>query len=225
MKYLLVVAHPDDEVLGAGASMWKWSQAGDTVEVAIMCTEAKARAFRPEDNELEDDTNDALKSVGVSKKYEATFPNIEMNTVPHLKLVQFIESAIRESEPDIVITHHPADTNNDHLQTSMACQEAIRLFQRRPEVKRVKEFWYMEVPSCTEWAINSAMNLFRPNTYVEVGLPGVEAKIKALGTYRGVMRPYPHPRSAEYITGLAAMRGGQWGCNYAESFETVVRVY
>ena len=83
----------------------------------------------------------------------------------------------------------------------------------------------MEVPSCTEWAINSAMNLFRPNTYVEVGLPGVEAKIKALGTYRGVMRPYPHPRSAEYITGLAAMRGGQWGCEYAESFECVVRVY
>lgn len=26
--------------------------------------------------------------------------------------------------------------------------------------------------------------------------------------YRSVMRPYPHPRSAEYITGLAAMRGG-----------------
>ena len=225
MKYLLVVAHPDDEVLGAGASMWKWSQAGDTVEVAIMCTEAKARAFRPEDNELEDDTNDALKMVAVSKKYEATFPNIEMNTVSHLKLVQFIESAIRECEPDIVITHHPADTNNDHLQTSFACQEAIRLFQCRLEVKRVKEFWYMEVPSCTEWAINSAMNLFRPNTYVEVGLPSVEAKIKVLGTYRGVMRTYPHPRSAEYITGLAAMRGGQWGCEYAEAFECVVRVF
>lgn len=223
MKYLLVVAHPDDEVLGAGASMWKWSQAGDTVEVAIMCTEAKARAFRPEDNELEDDTNDALKSVGVSKKYEAAFPNIEMNTVPHLKLVQFIESAIRESEPDIVITHHPADTNNDHLQTSMACQEAVRLFQRRPEVKRVKEFWYMEVPSCTEWAINSAMNLFRPNTYVEVGKDGVDAKISALSMYRGVMRPYPHPRSVEYIMGLAAMRGGQWGCEYAEAFEVVIR--
>ena len=62
-----------------------------------------------------------------------------MNTVSHLKLVQYIEGAIRESEPDIIITHHPADTNNDHLQTSMACQEAIRLFQRRPEVKPLKE--------------------------------------------------------------------------------------
>ncbi len=223
MKYLLVVAHPDDEVLGAGASMWKWSQAGDTVEVAIMCTEAKARAFRPEDNELEDDTNNALKMVGVSKKYEATFPNIEMNTVPHLKLVQFIESAIKESEPDIVITHHPADTNNDHLQTSMACQEAIRLAQRRPEIKPLKEFWFMEVPSCTEWAINTAMQRFVPNCYVEIGLQGVEAKIKALSMYRGVMRPYPHPRSEEAIKGLAAYRGCQFNMQYAEAFQIVLR--
>lgn len=225
MKYLLVVAHPDDEVLGAGASMWKWSHGGDTVYVAIMCTEAKARAFRPGDEELDSDMNESTDFLGVNKKYEATFPNIEMNTVPHLKLVQFIESAIKESEPDIIITHHPADTNNDHLQTSMACQEAIRLFQRRPDVKRVKEFWYMEVPSCSEWAINNAMSLFRPNCYVEVGKEGVDAKIKALSMYRGVMRPYPHPRSAEYITGLAAMRGGQWGQNYSESFEVVLRAF
>ena len=108
MKYLLVVAHPDDEVLGAGASIWKWTRQGESVEVAIMCTEAKARAYRPDDNELLDDTNAAVRYLGVSKKYEGTFPNIEMNTVPHLKLVQFIEAAIKECEPDIVITHHHA---------------------------------------------------------------------------------------------------------------------
>ena len=190
-----------------------------------MCTEAKARAFRPEDNELEDDTNASNKFLGVNKIYEGTFPNIEMNTVPHLNLVQFIESAIRESEPDIIITHHPADTNNDHLQTSMACQEAIRLFQRQPSVKPVKEFWYMEVPSCSEWAINDAMNLFRPNCYVEVGKEGVDAKCKALAMYRGVMRPYPHPRSNEYIAGLASIRGSEWGCNYAEAFQVTLRRY
>ena len=209
MKYLIVVAHPDDEVLGAGASIWKWAHNGGQVDVCIMCTEAKARAFRPEDKELDDDLNASSDFLGIGEKYEGTFPNIEMNTVSHLKLVQHIEAAIKESEPDIIITHHPADTNNDHLQTSMACQEA--------------EFWYMEVPSCTEWALNTAMNRFQPNTWVEVGKEGVDAKVKALSMYRGVMRPYPHPRSAEAIEGFAAYRGCQAGCNYAEAFEVVLR--
>ena len=210
-------------MLGAGASIWKWAPNGGQVDVCIMCTEAKARAFRPEDKELDDDLNASSDFLGIGEKYEGTFPNIEMNTVPHLQLVQHIEAAIRESEPDIVITHHPADTNNDHLQTSMACQEAIRLAQRQPSVKPLKEFWYMEVPSCTEWAINSAMKLFTPNCYVEVGPDGVQAKVKALSMYRGVMRPYPHPRSAEAIEGFAAYRGCQAGCNYAEAFEVVLR--
>lgn len=225
MKYLVVVAHPDDEVLGAGASIWNWTQKGDEVDIVLMCTEAKARAFRPGDDELNSDLDESASFLGIHKKYEANFPNIEMNTVPHLELVQFIEAAIKESAPDIVITHHPADTNNDHMQTSMACQEAIRLFQRRPEVKRIEEFWYMEVPSCTEWSINNAFNQFKPNCFVEIGEEGVQAKIKALNMYRGVMRPYPHPRSDEYIRGLAAMRGSQWRQNYSEAFEVVLRAY
>ena len=90
----------------------------------------------------------------------------------------------------------------------------------------VRELWYyMEVPSCTEWKINSAMVSFNPNCYVEVGKEGVDAKVKALSMYRGVMRPYPHPRSAELIEGLSAYRGGQWGLMYAEAFEVVMREY
>ena len=223
MKYLIVAAHPDDEVLGAGASIRKWTQAGHKVDVCIMCTEARARAFRPGDSELNDDLNAATASLGVGRTFEGTFPNIEMNTVPHIRLVQFIETAIRESEADVVITHHPADTNNDHLQTSLACQEAVRLFQRRPEVKPLREFWSMEVPSCTEWALNTGLNRFQPNLFVEVGKEGVEAKIAALAMYRGVMRPYPHPRSPEAIEGFAAYRGCQSGCDYAEAFEVVLR--
>ena len=225
MKYLIVVAHPDDEVLGCGASITKWTRQGDTVDVCIMCAEAKARAFRSDEKELEEDIQAVQDYLGIKKEYKGTFPNIEMNTVPHLHMVQFIEKAIMESGPDIVITHHPSDTNNDHMQTSMACQEAIRLAQRRPEVKPLKEFWYMEVPSCTEWAVNSAMKLFVPNCFVEVGQDGVQAKLKALEMYRGVMRPYPHPRSAEFITGLAAYRGGQFQLKYAEAFEVVLRKY
>ena len=223
MKYLLVVAHPDDEVLGAGASIYKWTKRGDVVDVCIMCTDAKARAFRPNDDELNSDIDESASYLGISEKYEGSFPNIEMNTVPHLALVQYIERAILASNPDIVITHHPSDLNNDHLHVAMSCQEAVRLFQRRTDVKPLQEFWYMEVPSCTEWALNTAFNRFQPNTFVEVGKDGVDAKIKALSMYRGVMRPYPHPRSAEAIEGFAAYRGCQSGCNYAEAFEVALR--
>lgn len=223
MRYLLVVAHPDDEVLGAGATISNLTQNGNEVEVCIMCTEAKARAFRPGDDELEGDLDQACQILGISKKYEGNFPNIEMNNSTHLSLVQFIESAIMVSNPDVIITHHPSDTNNDHMHTSMACQAAIRLFQRRKEIKPLKEFWFMEVLSSTEWSVNTSMNRFQPNTFVEVGIKGVETKIKALSIYRGVMRPYPHPRSEEAIKGLAAYRGAQSGTDYAEAFEVSLR--
>ena len=223
MKYLIVVAHPDDEVLGAGGSIYKWSKRGDIVDVCVMCCEAKARAFRPSDEELDSDMNSALNVLGINRTYEGTFPNIEMNTLPHIKLVQFIEKAIIESQPDIIITHHTSDPNNDHLMTSMACQEAIRLFQRNPQYKPISEFWYMEVGSATDWSINSAFNPYRPDIFCEIGEEGISAKIKALSMYRGVMRPYPHPRSEEAMRGLAAWRGSQAGCIYAESFEAALR--
>lgn len=223
MNYLLVVAHPDDEVLGAGATIYKLTKDGHCVDVCIMCSDVDARAFRPEDNELKDDMDASLDILGVNKRYEGDFPNIKMNTVEHLRLVQFIEKAITESQPDVIITHHATDTNNDHLHTSLACQAAIRLFQRRPEMKPLKELWYMEILSATDWSVNTAMNRFSPNVYVEVGKSGVDAKIKALAAYRGVMRPYPHPRSEESLKGLAAIRGSESGCMYAEAFECALR--
>ena len=52
MKYLVVVANPDDKVLGAGATILKHTSEGHVVDVFLMCTEAKTHALRPKDNEL-----------------------------------------------------------------------------------------------------------------------------------------------------------------------------
>ena len=223
MSYLVVVAHPDDEVLGAGATMYKLAKQGDEVNVCIMCGQVAARAFRPEDNELQNNMNACMKMLGVKRVIVGDFPNIKMNTSPHLELVQFIEEAIVETGATTIITHHPSDLNNDHVQTSIACQVAARLFQRRADVAPLKELLFMEVLSSTEWALNSSISAFRPNTYIEVGKESIDIKIKALGCYRGVMRPYPHPRSEEAIIGVAAYRGAISGCNYAESFESIIR--
>jgi len=172
---------------------------------------------------LDQDVKSSLDVLGVSNTFKGAFPNIKFNNVNHLELVQFIEKAIVDSDTDVVITHHPADTNNDHLHTSIATQAAIRLFQRNPKVKPIKELLFMEVPSATEWSVNRAMNAFNPNLFIEAGKEAVEKKVYALSLYRGVMRPYPHPRSDEFIKGLATYRGGQSGTYYAEAFESVFR--
>lgn len=219
MNYLIVVAHPDDEVLGAGATIHKLISEGHKVAIVTMANHAAARANISAT--LTKDQANAMSILGVEKCYAADFPNIQMNTVPHLKLVQFIESCIENLQAEAIFTHHPSDTNNDHVQTSYAAQAASRLFQRKPGLPRLKQFVYMEVPSSTEWSFDSSSNRFSPNFFVEIGRDGVDVKLKALSAYSGVMREYPHPRSTEAIEGLAAYRGVQAGCNYAEAFESV----
>lgn len=221
MNYLIVVAHPDDEILGAGATIHKLISQGHKVAVAIMVSQAAAR--KDLSSTLSEDEAKALSIIGVEKTYHASFPNIKMNTVSHLELVQFVESCIEDWNAEAIITHHPSDTNNDHVQTSYAVQAASRLFQRRDNLPALKELLYMEVLSSTEWSFDTSSNRFVPNYFVEIGKEGVGLKIEALSSYKGVMRPYPHPRSNEALKGLAAYRGVQAGCNYAEAFECAFR--
>ena len=221
MNYLIVVAHPDDEVLGAGATIYKLVKGGNNVAVATLANHAAARANISAT--LQSDQEKAFKILGVKKSYAADFPNIKMNTVPHLELVQFIEQCIEDWQAEVIITHHLSDTNIDHQETGRAAVAACRLFQRKEGIPRLREVLFMEVPSSTEWSLNSAENRFMPNLFVEIGKEGVEKKIEALQAYTGVMRPFPHPRSEIALTGLAAYRGAMAGCNYAEAFDCVFR--
>lgn len=224
MVYLTVTAHPDDEILGFGASTYILTQKGHKVYNCILSGNVEARQYRPEIDKLHLHCNNAQQIVGAESPIMGNFPNIKFNTIPHLELVQYIESIIEEIKPDYIFTHHPSDLNDDHLCTSRACQAAARLFQRRKDLKPIKGLYFMEIPSSTDWAFPTNTSLFQPNAFIEVGMAGVEKKLEALYAYEGVMRPYPHPRSDEAITGLAAMRGGQSGKIYAEAFQAVFQL-
>lgn len=218
MKWLFVLAHPDDEA-DVGGTIYKLNQAGEQVAVALLVSKAVAR--RNLSSDLSEEEQRSMSILGVSKVYHADFPNIQMNTVPESEIVQFIESCINDWKADAIVTHHSADVNVDHRVTSTAALAASRLFQRREGVPSLKLFLMCEVSGATEWSLDSSKNRFTPNHYVEIGREGLDVKWKAFSAYSGVPRSYPHPYSKDAFEGLAAYRGAQSGCMYAEAFECV----
>lgn len=220
MNYLFVLAHPDDEA-DVGGTIYKLGQQGHEVAVAILVGKAAARRNLSSKLELEEAAS--MNLLRVKNVYLADFPNIKMNTTPHLELVQFIESCIEDWGAKAIVTHHTADVNIDHSVTSTAAIAACRLFQRKAGVPRLRLMLMAETVCATEWALNSANNRFTPNYFVEIDEDGLEKKVEAHAVYEGVMRPYPHPESREVYEGLAAYRGVQAGLKYAEAFECVFR--
>jgi LmbE family N-acetylglucosaminyl deacetylase len=216
---LIVVAHPDDEVLGCGGLAAALARSGQTVRVCILSGSAEARLHRPDIAQLHAQARKALHILGLPEPLLGPFPNIAFNTVPHLELVQFIEGMMRETGAARIYTHHPADLNDDHRHTSHACQAAARLSQRDSSVPPLERLAYMEILSSTDWSFPSDAKPFAPNAFFELGEELLALKLQSLATYEGVMRPFPHPRSDEVVRGLAAYRGGQAGCRYAEAFQ------
>ena len=223
MIYLTVTAHPDDEILGFGGSTAALTSKGHKVHNLILSGDVEVRRLRPAVDSLVEHTNLAQRIVGAQSPILGSFPNMKFNTVPHLEIVQFIEKYIEELQPDVVITHHPYDLNNDHYHTSKACQAAVRLFQRKP-IKPLKSFYFMEILSSTDWAFPVDGQQFRPDTFIEIAEEGIKRKLEALYAYEGVMRAYPHSRSDESIRALALIRGSQVGRNLCEGFQTAMNI-
>jgi LmbE family N-acetylglucosaminyl deacetylase len=223
MTYLTVTAHPDDEILGFGGSTFVLSSCGHIINNLILSGSVEARRNKPNQETLIEHANIAQNIVGAQRTILGPFPNIKFNSIAHLEIVQFIEKYIEELQPDIVITHHPYDLNNDHYHTSKACQAAVRLFQRKP-IKPLNALYFMEIPSSTDWAFPVDGQQFRPDTFIEIGEEGLSRKLEALHAYQGIMRKYPHPRSDEAIRALAVLRGSQVGRILCEGFQTAMKM-
>lgn len=223
MNILIVVAHPDDEVLGCGAAGAMFAAAGHSVRSCILSGEAAARAHRPATEDLRDDTETAQRILGFGAPILGSFPNIALNTVPHLELVQFIEQAMVETEAAMVFTHHPRDLNNDHLHVSRSCQAAVRLSRRRAGVIPLRDLLFFETLSSTDWSVPDGRAPFDPDTFIAVDDQAVNKKLEALASYRGVIRPRPHSRSEDAVRALATLRGAQCGATWAEAFQSAYR--
>lgn len=222
-RYLFVVAHPDDEVLGAGGFIYEAAQRGDAVGVAVLNTCDTTR-YQDDLAGIKDDLDESHRLIGVTKCYKFDYLDSNFHNADHRKMVQDIEGCIRDFEPDVIFTQHPGDVNTDHYWTAASCMEAFHLFQRgRESIKPIRALYLMEVQSSTDWALNPSESRFEPDTYVPISEDAVQAKTMALNVYENVIRPRPHPRSIAALRALPILRGAQAGFLNAEAFQCVFR--
>lgn len=217
MRYLIVVAHPDDEVLGAGATIHSAARNGDEIYVCLLSRWSPTR-----DDNLKVGIYESHRILGVKDSYVGDFGCMRFKDADHHEIVRFIESCIKECKPDILVTHHPADIHIDHSITAECCLEAAKLPQRQVvDIPAIQKVMFMEVPSSTDWNISTANGVFTPNIFIGVEAEDIAAKIKAIGVYKDVIRQRPHPRSEASLNALAVVRGSQCGVEYAEAFQLV----
>lgn len=222
-RHLFVVAHPDDEVLGAGGFIYDAVRAGDEVAVAVLNTCDTTR-YTDCLTKIRADLMKSHKILGIQRTYQFDYRDSNFHNADHREMVQDIEDVIRDFQPDNIFTQHPGDINTDHYWTAASCMEAFRIWQRgREEVHPINGLYLMEVQSSTDWALNPSIQKFEPDTFVEITEDALLAKIDALAAYENVIRPIPHPRSEAALTALPVLRGAQAGVKLAEAFKCVFR--
>lgn len=222
MKVLVIAAHPDDEVLGCGATAARLVIEGHDVHFAILGEGITSRHRNRADVDpaqvaaLHQKAHAAAAKLGVKSLILHKLPDNRLDTVPLLDIVKIIEDLVDRMKPEIIYTHHGGDLNIDHGVIHRAVLTATRPLAGQP----VQEIYAFEVPSATDWAFQRLELSFRPNVFVDVSRT-LEAKIAAMACYETEVRQFPHPRSPEALRALAVRWGSVTGFAAAEAFELV----
>jgi N-acetylglucosamine malate deacetylase 1 len=215
-RVLVIAAHPDDEVLGMGGTIALHVDRGDTVR--IVCVTDGSSTQYPGDAETrarkEGEARRAAAELGVSDYVHLEFPDMKLDTLPHVEINTVVEQQIADLGPQVVYTVQP-DVNRDHR----ALFDSVAVATRPTPDQVVRRVLTYAPTSSTEWT-PAQLNWFVPNWLVDI-TPTLGRKLAAFAHYETELREYPHPRSERAIRAAAEFYGASRGCEYAEPFVLV----
>ena len=223
MKRILIIsAHPDDEILGCGGLISKYSNSASIRVVFI--GEGSSCRFEKLDSNKDDIEKEikrrnnfgikALDNLNIKSFYFYNLPCGRLDQIPLIEINKIIENEIFTYKPDAVFTHSENDTNNDHNIIYRST-----LIATRPGSKfLVQSLFSYEVLSSSEWNFSKC---FEPNFFIGITQNDIENKINAMLEYKTEIGEYPYPRSKEGILTLAKFRGIQSNNKYAEAFKVI----
>jgi LmbE family N-acetylglucosaminyl deacetylase len=214
-KILVVVAHPDDEVLGMGGVILKLTK-NNEVSLLILSNGEGSRESEPKEKERLEQARKVAKELGVKNIFFEDLPDNQFDSMVLLSVVKKVEKVVEEIKPEIIYTHHSNDLNIDHRTTFQAVLTACRP-QPNFFVRKILTF---ETLSSTEWQQKNPENMFYPNEYVDI-TNTIDKKIEILRIYKNELANFPHPRSEKGVRILSEYRGMEVGYKNAEAFQVI----
>jgi LmbE family N-acetylglucosaminyl deacetylase len=221
-KIMIVVAHPDDEILGLGGTMNKLILNNKVITKVVILGEgitSRSNKRNPDQWKKELKTHKAnivaaQKCIGYHQLAVYDFPDNRFDSVDLLDIIKAIEKEKLDFQPDIIFTHHGGDVNIDHQRTFEAVMTACRPLSQ----ENVKTIITFETASGTEWRANSDPKHFLPNLFYSFDKDNLAAKIKSMEKYEFEKRMFPHPRSPKALKIQAQRWGVVVGNEYVEAF-------
>ncbi len=203
---LVLVAHADDESLGAGGLICRLVDAEWAVSVVLL-----SDGVVNVRGDVQDNRDDARRACEVLGAGEPTFLGFEDQRFDKYPIADMANAVTALGlEPDLIITHVETDLNLDHR----LVLEVAKVVGR-PKSKPVSILG-CEVPSTSFW--NGKQ--FPANYYVDI-TNELDKKIEAFGQYENELMTQPHPWSAKGLRLLAEYHGMQSGFAYAEAYQLI----
>lgn len=217
MKVLAIGAHPDDvEILCAG-TVAKFARLGHEVFICHVCNGNKgSKIYSSEELAImrRNESISSAKIIGaVSISSEIADGEVVLDLNSRIKIID----VLRQSDPDIVITHSPDDYHSDHINVSRLVFEATYLANlvlwktSFSPTSKLPYLYYMD----TLAGVN-----FTPDEYVDI-TETIDIKIEMMMKMQsqlGWLKEMHNCDAAEFIKTVARFRGFQAGVGYAEAF-------
>tara|TARA_X000001036_G_scaffold440017_1_gene493745 strand:+ start:2011 stop:2670 length:660 start_codon:yes stop_codon:yes gene_type:complete len=213
MKSLVISPHPDDEVLGAGGTLFKRKNLKENLLYWIIVTRLKPNSAKKKILKRNNEIKKISKLFGFKKVFQLNFNTTELDNSSKKKLIQNFSDIFNKIKPNELFVPHFSDVHSDHKIVSEVISSSTKNF-RFPYIRKILAY---EVLSETDYNLNRK-KIFFPNYYEDI-TKFLTKKKNAMKIYKSEIKKFPFPRSIKTIDALARLRGSQIGKNAAESFE------